>query len=93
MQFFSQRKPKSAWSKINKEKVARLSAAGPISVAGLKAIETAIENGTKIDNGLAFNSKIDDKNESPLFTPFAFRCYCTTLLAPAENLYLLVVTG
>jgi len=44
MQFFCQRKPKSAWSKINKEKVARLSAAGLISAAGLKAIETAIEN-------------------------------------------------
>jgi uncharacterized protein YdeI (YjbR/CyaY-like superfamily) len=46
MQFFCPRKPKSAWSKINKEKVARLSAAGLISAAGLKAIEIAIENGS-----------------------------------------------
>lgn len=46
MQFFCQRNPKSAWSKLNKEKVARLFAAGLISAAGLKAIETAIQNGS-----------------------------------------------
>lgn len=45
MQFFTKRKPKSPWSKINKEKVARLLAENLIAEAGLKSIEIAKENG------------------------------------------------
>lgn len=45
MQFFSRRKPKSAWSKINKEKVERLSLQGLISDSGWTAIEIAKQNG------------------------------------------------
>lgn len=45
-QFFSRRKPKSAWSKVNKAKVERLIAAGKMAPAGLKVIELAKGNGT-----------------------------------------------
>lgn len=42
---FSPRKPKSAWSKPNKERVERLIAAGLMQPAGLAAIERAKDNG------------------------------------------------
>lgn len=45
-QFFSKRKTKSTWSKINKEKVEKLIAQGLMTKAGLKSIETAKENGS-----------------------------------------------
>lgn len=45
-QFFAQRNPKSKWSKINRDKVERLMAAGKIETAGLNAITTAQQNGT-----------------------------------------------
>ena len=46
MQFFSRRKPTSGWSKINKEKVARLLATGRMTPAGLASLETAQRNGS-----------------------------------------------
>lgn len=45
-QFFGKRKPKSGWSKVNKEKVARLTADGLMAPAGLATIETAKQNGS-----------------------------------------------
>jgi uncharacterized protein YdeI (YjbR/CyaY-like superfamily) len=45
-QFFSKRNPKSNWSKVNKDKVARLMADGLIVPAGLEAIELAKKTGT-----------------------------------------------
>ncbi len=45
-QFFSRRKPSSGWSKVNKEKVQRLLAAGLIMPAGLASIELAQQNGS-----------------------------------------------
>ena len=46
MQFFCKRKPKSAWSKINKMNVERLIAAGKMAKAGYESIETAKQNGS-----------------------------------------------
>ncbi len=46
IQFFSKRKPKSTWSKINKDKVQKLIDAGLISEAGLGCIEIAKQNGS-----------------------------------------------
>ncbi len=46
MQFFTRRKVKSSWSKINKEKVEQLIAAGKMTKAGLESIEKAKENGS-----------------------------------------------
>lgn len=46
MQFFSQRKPKSAWSTINKEKAQQLIGEGLMTPAGFKSIETAKQNGS-----------------------------------------------
>jgi uncharacterized protein YdeI (YjbR/CyaY-like superfamily) len=40
------RKPKSTWSKVNKERVERLIAAKRMTAAGLKAIEVAKANGS-----------------------------------------------
>lgn len=45
-QFFSRRKAQSTWSKINKDKVERLSAAGLMTQAGWDSIERAKENGS-----------------------------------------------
>ncbi|UOG74853.1 YdeI/OmpD-associated family protein [Hymenobacter tibetensis] len=46
MQFFCRRKPTSAWSRINKEKVERLVEQGLMTAAGLAKIETAKQNGS-----------------------------------------------
>jgi uncharacterized protein YdeI (YjbR/CyaY-like superfamily) len=46
MQFFSRRKSTSAWSRVNKEKVQRLLAAGLVAPAGLDRIEAAKQNGS-----------------------------------------------
>ncbi|WP_217603410.1 YdeI family protein [Chitinophaga sp. GbtcB8] len=48
MQFFCKRKPKSVWSKINKEKVQRLISEGLMTAAGYECIETAKKNGSWI---------------------------------------------
>ena len=45
-QYFSKRNPKSNWSKVNKEKVERLSKAGLMSDAGIEMIRVAKEKGT-----------------------------------------------
>lgn len=45
-QFFSKRKAKSTWSRINKEKVEKLIKQGLMAEAGLKNVETAKENGS-----------------------------------------------
>jgi uncharacterized protein YdeI (YjbR/CyaY-like superfamily) len=46
MQFFSKRKHKSVWSKINKNKIERLTSEGLTSQAGLDIIQIAKENGS-----------------------------------------------
>jgi uncharacterized protein YdeI (YjbR/CyaY-like superfamily) len=46
IQFFSKRKSKSGWSKINKDKIIRLIEDGQMTAAGLATIETAKQNGT-----------------------------------------------
>lgn len=46
VQFVCKRKPKSGWSKINKEKIERLVAEGLMTEAGLKSIEIAKQNGS-----------------------------------------------
>lgn len=45
-QFFSRRKPKSTWSKINKEKVHQLIESGHMTKAGFESIEIAKQNGS-----------------------------------------------
>jgi uncharacterized protein YdeI (YjbR/CyaY-like superfamily) len=45
-QFFSRRKPKSTWSKINKVKVQSLIKRGLMKKAGLDCIKVAMENGS-----------------------------------------------
>jgi uncharacterized protein YdeI (YjbR/CyaY-like superfamily) len=46
VQLFTPRKPKSTWSRVNKERVQRLEAAGLMRPAGLAAIELARANGS-----------------------------------------------
>lgn len=46
MQFFSKRKEKSVWSKVNKEKIERLTKEGLMTKAGYEIIETAKQNGS-----------------------------------------------
>ncbi|HLW19120.1 MAG TPA: YdeI/OmpD-associated family protein [Cyclobacteriaceae bacterium] len=45
-QFFSKRKAKSTWSKINKDKVAKLIADGLMTEAGFESIKAAQQNGS-----------------------------------------------
>lgn len=45
IQRFSKRKAKSTWSKINKQKIKRLSKEGLMTEAGFNVIETAKQNG------------------------------------------------
>ncbi|MFD1873070.1 YdeI/OmpD-associated family protein [Hymenobacter bucti] len=45
-QFFSPRKPTSGWSRINKQKVQHLTAAGRMTPAGLASVAAAQQNGT-----------------------------------------------
>lgn len=45
-QYFTKRNPKSNWSKVNKEKVARLIEAGLMMPSGLKMVELAKKTGT-----------------------------------------------
>jgi len=73
-QFFSKRKPKSTWSKINKNKVEKLIEQGLMTEAGFKIIEIAKQNGSwtildeveelKIPNDLetAFTNKPNSKD-------------------------------
>src|SRR4051812_15837878 len=42
---FTPRKPKSMWSVVNQERVAKLMAAGKMTDAGLKLVEIAKQNG------------------------------------------------
>jgi uncharacterized protein YdeI (YjbR/CyaY-like superfamily) len=44
-QFFAKRNPRSNWSKVNKQKVAKLMKQGLMKPAGLKMIEIAKQNG------------------------------------------------
>lgn len=46
MQFFTKRKAKSVWSKVNKTKVAKLIEEGKMSQVGFESIEKAKENGS-----------------------------------------------
>ena len=46
MQYFSKRKPKSLWSKINKAKIERLIDEGLMTPAGLACVDIAKANGS-----------------------------------------------
>jgi uncharacterized protein YdeI (YjbR/CyaY-like superfamily) len=46
MQYFSKRKSNSTWSKINKDKIAKLTQNKLLTKAGFDSIETAKQNGT-----------------------------------------------
>ena len=46
IQYFCKRKPKSNWSKVNKDKVKTLTEQGLMKDAGFKSIEIAKENGS-----------------------------------------------
>lgn len=52
MQLFTPRKPKSGWSKLNKDRVEKLTAQGLMMPAGLEKIENAKKHGTwsKLDH-------------------------------------------
>lgn len=45
-QYFSKRKPKSNWSKINKDKIEQLTAEGRMAEAGLQSVAVAKQNGS-----------------------------------------------
>ena len=65
MQFFSKRKIKSVWSKINKEKIERLTKEGLMTEAGFDIIEKSKQNGswTILDEAEALIVPIDLEQE------------------------------
>jgi uncharacterized protein YdeI (YjbR/CyaY-like superfamily) len=65
MQFFSRRKTTSVWSKVNKEKVERLTKEGRMTKAGFDSIEIAKKNGswTILDDAEALIVPEDLENE------------------------------
>jgi uncharacterized protein YdeI (YjbR/CyaY-like superfamily) len=64
-QFFSRRKPKSGWSRVNKEKIQRLIAEGQMTQAGFDSIEIAKQNGawTLLDDVEALTIPADLEQE------------------------------
>lgn len=68
-QFFSKRKPKSVWSRVNKAKIAKLMEEGRMTEAGIKCIETAKMNGswTILDEVEELRIPDDLKNELEKF--------------------------
>ena len=58
--FFSQRKPKSNWSKSNRERAAKLIEQGLMTMAGQKMIDLAIKTGTWTALENVQNSNIPD---------------------------------
>lgn len=65
MQFFSRRKEKSIWSKINKDKIERLRNEGLMTKAGFEIVEKAKQNGswTILDEAEALIIPIDLEKE------------------------------
>ncbi len=65
MQFFSRRKHNSVWSKVNKEKIERLTKEDLMTKAGYEIIETAKQNGswTILDEAEALIIPTDLENE------------------------------
>lgn len=65
MQFFSRRKEKSIWSKINKDKIERLTNEGLMTKAGFEIVEKAKQNGswTILDEAEALIIPIDLEKE------------------------------
>jgi len=61
MLYFCPRKPRSVWSKLNKERIEKLIATKRMTAAGLKKIELAKQNGswTSIDAAEAFEMPPD----------------------------------
>lgn len=62
-QYFTRRKPKSNWSKINKDKVENLTKSGLMRKAGLESIEIAKENGSWTILDSVENLEIPDELE------------------------------
>lgn len=58
--FFSKRKPKSVWSKINKARIEKLIAAGQMTSAGQQAIDLAKQNGSWNTLNASDNLEIPD---------------------------------
>lgn len=49
--YMSRRKPKSAWAKTNKERIARLTKLGLMMSAGIEAVKVAKQNGAWEEHG------------------------------------------
>ncbi|MES2799917.1 MAG: YdeI/OmpD-associated family protein [Bacteroidota bacterium] len=68
IQYFTKRKPKSTWSKINKQKVEALLEQGLMTEAGLKCVEIAKQNGSWTILDSVENLEIPSDLESALAT-------------------------
>jgi uncharacterized protein YdeI (YjbR/CyaY-like superfamily) len=75
-QYFCPRNPKSAWSALNKSYIKKLTADGLMHASGLKAIQTAKDNGRWTANDNVENGVIpDDLQKAFDKIPLAFENY------------------
>lgn len=65
-QFFSKRKPKSPWSRINKDRIERLTEEGRMAPAGMEAVELAKTTGTWNTLDSVDNLEVPDDLQSAL---------------------------
>lgn len=87
-QYFSKRKPKSNWSKINKDKIEQLTAEGRMMEAGLQSVAVAKQNGswTILDEIEAL--VVPQDLEAALKTKPAAKEYFETLSKSVKKMYL-----
>lgn len=88
MQFFTKRKAGSAWSKINKDKVKRLTAAGLMMPAGRKCIALARKNGSWSILDEVEAGRIPKDLEDAFTSKRGSKAYFTALSKSVQKIYL-----
>jgi uncharacterized protein YdeI (YjbR/CyaY-like superfamily) len=90
---FTPRKPKSGWSKVNKERLERLEAAGQLMPAGLAAIARARQNGAWESLDAAEAGAVPEDLAAALATDDAATRYFAAFSPSARKMILTWVLG
>ncbi|MDB5235080.1 MAG: hypothetical protein JWR44_2073 [Hymenobacter sp.] len=90
---FTPRKPKSGWSKVNKERLLRLEAAGQLMPAGLAAIARARQNGAWESLDAAEAGAVPEDLAAALATDDAATRYFAAFSSSARKMILTWVLG
>lgn len=90
---FTPRKPRSGWSKVNKERLARLEQAGQLMPAGLAAIARAQQNGAWTSLDAAEAGTVPDDLAAALAADAAAARHFAAFAATARKMILTWVLG